>query len=135
MTASVTPLRLMTARVALLRVDETTDERRAEVRVFLQWEGEDHVGVTVGGPATSARAALVAEATLRAVASIDDEEYRLVDASATRSGGADIALVVVDDPEGDRPLVGTAVIDDDNRQVAYAKAALDAVNRRLARDA
>jgi len=69
------------------------------------------------------------------VESIDDEIYRLVDASSTRSGGADIALVVVEDPEGERPLVGTAVIDADNRQVAYAKAALDAVNRRLTRRA
>ena len=75
----------------------------------------------------------MATATLRAVASLDDEDYRLVDASTTRSGGADIAIVVVEDPDGERPLVGTAVIDDDNRQVAYAKAALDAVNRRLSR--
>ena len=133
MTASVTPLRLETARVALIRVDETTDERRAEVRVFLQWEAEDHVGIVAGDPAASARGHLVATATLRAVASLDDEDYHLMDASTTRSGGADIAIVVVEDPDGERPLVGTAVIDDDNRQVAYAKAALDAVNRRLSR--
>ncbi|MFH1105399.1 MAG: hypothetical protein V1757_10740 [Actinomycetota bacterium] len=135
MTASVTPLRLETARVALIRVDETTDERRAEVRVFLQWEAEDHVGIVAGDPAASGRGHLVATATLRAVASVDDEDYRLMDASTTRSGGADIAIVVVEDPDGERPLVGTAVIDDDNRQVAYAKAALDAVNRRLSRHA
>ena len=135
MTASVTPLRLETARVALIRVDETTEEQRAEVRVFLHFDGEDHVGVVSGEPASGGRAHLVATATLRAVESIDDEIYRLVDASSTRSGGADIALVVVEDPEGERPLVGTAVIDADNRQVAYAKAALDAVNRRLARRA
>ncbi|OFW54176.1 MAG: hypothetical protein A2146_03440 [Actinobacteria bacterium RBG_16_67_10] len=133
MTASVTPLRLETARVALIRVDETTDERRAEVRVFLQLEGEEHVGVVVGDPAASARASLVAQATLRAVTSLDDEDYHLVDTSTAQSGGAEIALVVVEDPEGVRPLVGTTVIDDDNRQVAYAKAALDAVNRRLSR--
>lgn len=135
MTASVTPLRLETARIALIRVDETTDERRAEVRVFLQWEGEEHVGVAAGDPASASRGNLVASATLRAITTLDDEEYRLVDTSTTRSGGADIALVVVEDPQGDRPLVGTTVIDDDNRQVAYAKAALDAVNRRLSRHA
>jgi hypothetical protein len=54
-----------------------------------------------------------------------------VDASTTRSGGSDIALVVVSDPDSTRPLVGTAVVDDDNRQVAFAKATLDAVNRRI----
>lgn len=133
MTASITPLRLETARVALVRVDETTDERRAEVRVFLQWEGEEHVGVVAGDPASAGRSNLVASATLRAVASLDDQDYRLVDTSTTRSGGSDIALVVVEDPDGDRPMVGTAVIDEDNRQVAFAKASLDAVNRRLAR--
>ena len=67
------------------------------------------------------------------MASLDDQDYRLVDTSTTRSGGSDIALVVVEDPDGDRPMVGTAVIDEDNRQVAFAKASLDAVNRRLAR--
>ena len=133
MTASVTPLRLETARVALVRVDETTDEQRAEVRVFLQFDGDDHVGIVAGDPASTGRAHLVASATLRAVASVDDEDYRLVDTTTTTSGGASIALVVVEDPDGGRPLVGTAVIDDDNRQVAYAKAALDSVNRRLAR--
>jgi len=39
--------------------------------------------------------------------------------------------VVVEDPETERVLVGTALLDNDNRQVAYAKAALDAVNRSL----
>ncbi len=134
MTASVTPLRLETARVALVRVDETTDEHRAEVRVFLQFDGEDHVGVAAGDPAAATRAHLVATATLRAIASVDEDEYRLVDASSARSGGSDIALVVVEDPTGERPLVGTAVVDDDNRQVGFAKAALDAVNRRLSRN-
>ena len=131
MTASVTPLRLETARVALLRVDETTDERRAEVRVFLQWEGEDHVGVVAGDPAASGRAGLVAAATLRAVASLDDQDYRPADTPPAQSGAPTIALVVVEDPDGRRPLVGTPVIDERNRQLPFDKASLDAVNRRL----
>ncbi|HLE39148.1 MAG TPA: hypothetical protein VJA44_05795 [Acidimicrobiia bacterium] len=131
MTASVTNLRLETARFALLRVEESTDERRAEVRVMLVWEGKEHVGVAAGTPADSERPSLVAAATLNALAFIDDE-YRLIDTSTSWAGGLDVAMVVVEDPEGDRPLIGTAVLDDDNRQVAFAKAALDAVNRRIA---
>jgi len=131
MTASVTPLRTDTARVALLRVDESTEEHRAEVQVVLQWEGEQHAGDAAGDPGAGSRPRLVAAATLRAVESIGDADYRLIDASTTRSGGSDIALVVVAEPDTVRPLVGTAVVDEDNRQVAFAKATLDAVNRRI----
>jgi len=133
MTASVTPLRTDTSRVSLLRVDESTEEHRAEVQVILQWEGEQHVGESGGDPGAGSRPRLVAAATLRAIESMDDFEYRLVDASTTRSGGSDIALVVVAEPDIERPLVGTAVVDDDNRQVAFARATLDAVNRRFGR--
>jgi hypothetical protein len=133
MTASVTPLRLEAARVSLVRVDETTDALRAEVRVFLQLEGEESVGVISGDPAAAARSGLVAGAALRAIASLDDADYDLIDTTTALAGGVTVAIVVVDDPEGRRPLIGSAVIDADNRQVAFAKAALDAVNRRLAR--
>lgn len=131
MTASVTTLRTETARISLVRIDEKTEEHRAEVQVILHWDGDDHVGESAGDPAAGIRPRLVAAATLRAVELIDDFEFRLVDASTTRSGGSDIALVIVHDPEGTRPLVGTAVVDEDNRQVAFAKATLDAVNRRI----
>jgi hypothetical protein len=131
MTASITTLRTDTARVTLLRVDESTEEHRAQVHVFLQWDGEPHVGDSAGDPGAGARPRLVAAATLRAIEAFDDAAFRLVDASTTRSGGSDIALVVVTETDGGRPLVGTAVVDDDNRQVAFAKATLDAVNRRI----
>jgi hypothetical protein len=131
MTASITTLRTDTARASLLRVDESTEEHRAEVHVTIQWESEQHVGESGGDPAAGFRPRLVAAATLRAIESMDDAEYQLVDASTTRSGGADIALVVVTEEHSDRLLVGTAVIDDDNHQMAFAKATLDAVNRRL----
>jgi hypothetical protein len=131
MTASVTTLRTDTARISLLRIDEKTEEHRAEVQVVLHWEGDEHMGESAGDPAAGLRPRLVAAATLRAVESLDDFEFRLVDASTTRSGGSDIALVVVAETDSPRPLVGTAVVDDDNRQVAFAKATLDAVNRRI----
>ena len=131
MTASITTLRTETARISLLRVEETTDEHRARVAVVLRWEGSEHVGGADGEPGAGQRPRLLAAATLRAIESIDGEGFDLVDASTTRSGGSDIALVVVSEEGEDRPLIGTAVVDDDNRQVAFAKAALDAVNRRL----
>lgn len=133
MTASVTTLRVETARLTLLRVDESTDERRAEVRVTLAWEGKEHTGTAAGAPADSERPTLVAAATLDALAFIDDE-FRLIDTAGSWAGGFEVAMVVVHDTEDERPLVGTAVLDDDNRQVAYAKATLDAVNRRLGHD-
>jgi len=130
MTASVTNLRVETARLALIRVEESTDEHHAEVRVTLAWEGKEHVGVASGVPADAERPTLVAAATLDALAFIDDE-YRLIDTATSWAGGFDVAMVVVGAPDEDRPLVGTAVLDADNRQVAFAKAALDAVNRRI----
>jgi hypothetical protein len=130
MTASVTNLRVETARLALVRVEESTDERRAEVRVTLSWAGKEHVGSAAGSPANAERSNLVAAATLDALAFIDDE-YRLIDTATSWAAGFDVAMVMVHDPEDVRPLVGTAVLDADNRQVAFAKAALDAVNRRI----
>jgi hypothetical protein len=130
MTASVTSLRVETARVALIRVVEMTDERHTEVRVTLRWEGHEHVGSSTGLPADSERPSLVAAATLDAISALADE-YTLIDATPAWAGGLDVAMVVVDYPESEHPLVGTAVLDAGNRQVAYAKATLDAVNRSL----
>ena len=130
MTASVTSLRVDTARVALIRVVEMTDERHTEVRVTLRWEGHEHVGSSTGLPADAERPSLVAAATLDAITPLADN-YQLVDATPAWAGGLDVAMVVVHDPESEQPLVGTAVLDAGNRQVAYAKATLDAINRSL----
>ena len=132
MTASVTSLRTDTARVALIRVVEMTDDQHAEVRVTLRWEGREHVGTSTGTPAHADRPALVAAATLDAVAALEGE-FQLVDATPAWAGGHDVALVVVADPEEERTLVGTALLEGDNRQIAFARATLDAVNRSLGR--
>ena len=42
-----------------------------------------------------------------------------------------VALVSVEDPKLDQPLVGAAVMPDDNLQLGFARATLDAVNRRI----
>lgn len=132
-TAAVTPLRTGTARSAIVRVDEATEEHRAYVTVVLEWDGTEHEGEATGDPSAATRDFLVASATLSAVDSISEGRagFQPLDVSHVTSGDTPIALVVVNDPDVDRPLVGTAVIDRSNHQIAVAKAALDAVNRRL----
>ncbi|WKZ83676.1 MAG: hypothetical protein QY307_05395 [Acidimicrobiia bacterium] len=130
MTASVTPIHLGTARLALMRVDESTDETAARVRVTLAWDGDEHAGTSDGSPSDRRRPALVAAATLDAVAFLGGG-FTLVDTATTRVGGADVALVAVDDLEDGRRLFGTAQMEADNRQVAFARATLDAINRIL----
>lgn len=120
--------------MAILRVDELTEEGRAEVSVALEWDGEEYVGEAVGEPAASQRPLLVVVAALRAMAAIAGEsaDFRPADVALIDAGGVPVAMVVVEDPEAARPLVGTSVIEGDNHQIAAARAVLDAVNRRLA---
>ena len=137
-TAHVTTIRpatnLSPARAAIVRVDEATGVDRTDVIVTLAQDGTDFRGESSGLPGGAQRLGLVATATLEAVHEMTKGKtgYRLVDFATTRAGGADIALAVVLDPDDvDHPLVGTAVIERDNRHVAAARATLDAINRRL----
>lgn len=134
MTASVTSLRADTARLAIDRVDESTTDHRADVTVTLQWDGADHIGEASGSPAAANRPLLVAEATLRAIAGAGVREFAAIEAQVTKAAGSEVALVAVEDPLLTHPLIGTAVIPAGNYQLGFAKAALDAVNRRIATD-
>lgn len=131
MTASVTSLRAETARLAIERVDETTSDRRADVSVTLHWDGADHTGDASGTPAAVQRPLLVAQATLRAIAGTGIRAFDAIEATVTKTAGMEVALVAVDDPLLDEPLIGTAVIPAGNLQLGFARAALDAVNRRI----
>jgi hypothetical protein len=132
MTASVTSLRAETARLSIDRVDESTSDHRADVTVTLHWDGTDHTGDASGSPAAAHRPLLVAEATLRAIAGAGIREFTAIEAHVTQAAGSEVALVAVDDPLLTQPLIGTAVIASGNYQLGFAKAALDAVNRRIA---
>lgn len=134
MTASVTSLRADTARLSIDRVDESTSDHRADVTVTLRWDGADHAGEASGSPAAANRPLLVAEATLRAIAGAGVREFKAIEASVTKAAASEVALVAVEDPLLTQPLIGTAVIPAGNYQLAFAKAALDAVNRRIAAD-
>ena len=132
MTASITALRTETARIGIVRVDEVTHDSHADVSVVVSWDGREHVGEAQGSPAADARPLLVAAATLRAVVSVTDHalSFRARDAAMVHSADLDIAVVVVE--EDGEPRTGSAVIESGNLQIAFARATLDAINRRLA---
>jgi hypothetical protein len=134
MTASVTSLRADTARLSIRCVDESTNDHRADVSVSLHWDGAEHTGDASGSPAAANRPLLVAEATLRAIAGAGIRQFTAIEATITKAAGSEVALVAVEDPLLTQPLIGTAVIPAGNFQLGFARAALDAVNRRLAAD-
>jgi hypothetical protein len=131
MTASVTSLRVETPRTTIERVDESTTPDRSEVSVTLHWDGGSHTGVASGPPTASFRPLLVAHATLAALQRAGLREFSAIEATVTEPAGTQVALVAVEDPELEDPLIGTAVMPDDNRQLGFARATLDAVNRRI----
>lgn len=134
MTASVTTLRADTARAAISQIDETTSHHKADVSVALHLNGSDHRGDSSGPPDSVIRPLLLAEATLHALAAAGYRDFTALEASLTAAAEAPIALVAVDDPLLTQPLVGTAVVTAGNTQLAFAKATLDAVNRRIDAD-
>lgn len=131
MTASVTSLRTETARTAIERVDESTSHDSAAVTVILHWDGSDHVGEAAGPPSAALRPLLVARATLRALSSAGVREFEAIEASTTETAGVLVAVVAAADPLLTNPLIGTAVMPDDNAQLGFARATLDAINRRI----
>jgi hypothetical protein len=133
MTSPVAALHLGTARPSLLRVDETTDRDGATVTVTMSWDGDRHVGTAGGDAAAAHRPTLVATATLRAVSAAATDDYTVTATSIGHVGPEAVAMVLVHGSSEQRPLIGAAVIESDNHPIAFARAALDAVNRRVRR--
>jgi len=131
MTASISSIRTDSPRSAIDRVDESTSDDSAAVTVVLHWDGADHVGEASGPPGAAVRPLLVARATLKALTSGGSREFEAIEASVTETAGTSVALVAVSDPLLTNPLIGTAVMPDDNEQLGFARATLDAVNRQL----
>lgn len=131
MAASITALRADTARMGVVRVDETTHDSHADVSVVVAWDGREHVGEAQGSPSAAARPLLVATATMRALVSATDHAlgFQAVDAGVVERGGLEIAITVVE--ELGEPRTGSAPIRQGNLQMAVVRATLDAVNRRL----
>jgi len=131
MTASITALRTDTGRTAIDRVDESTSHDGAAVTVVLHWDGADHIGEVVGPPSAALRPLMVARATLQALWSAGGREFEAIEASTTVTAGVVVAVVAVADPLLTTPIIGTAVMPDDNAQLGFARATLDAINRRI----
>ena len=134
MTASVTSLRVETPRTSIDSVHESTDSDHAEVHVSLHWDGRNHTGQSSGPPMAAGRPMLIAQATLAALQEAGMREFHAIDASITHTAGIQVALVAVRDALLTQPLIGTAVMPDDNMQLGFARATLDAVNRRIESD-
>ncbi len=122
-------------RTVLRAVDDHTGTERAAVRVTLTRAGADSVGRAEGGIASVARARLVASATLAALAHLVPAaaSFEFDTAQIVTVGRAPIALVTLVRvaPPAEERHVGAAVVRERGDADAFARAVLDATNRRL----
>jgi hypothetical protein len=133
-TPATTSARLAPARVRVLGVQASSIELRTSIRVTLEL-GEQTTGYAEGAAATTIRPRLVATATLDALRQLVPAAdcFDVVGAELIRVGNLEVALVTVVavDLPLEQHLAGSAIVrhgvDD-----AIVRAALDAVNRRLA---
>ena len=125
----------MNARPAIVRLDESSDNGGAQVRVTLEWGEDRYSGEAAGDTDSEARPRLIGEATLRAVEQVSSGGLRLeLEAIATTDlGAARIALPQVRIRDTEHVLVGTALVDERDEGMATVKAVLDAINRPLTR--
>ncbi len=123
----------MTARPAIVRLDESPDQNVFRVRVTLEWGDDRYHGEASGELDVSARPRLIGEATLRAVEQVSSGGLKLELAAiaTTDLGAARIALAQVRIRETAHVLVGTAIVDEMDSGMATVKAVLDAINRPL----
>lgn len=122
------------ARVTIGGIAVDRRNLRCEVRVTLSQGGEESVGTAEGTIAPSARARLVAQATLDAlrhlVPAVDAADIET--ATIARVGPRDVAVttVVFMNPPVEEFASGSALVRE-SEQDAVARSVLDALNRRL----
>jgi len=121
-------------RPALVDVSENLEGSTAEVTVTLRWEDSLLIGKSSGAAASSMRARQVAEATLEAVKqaihSSAAAAISSMDVPILGSRQVAVAQVVLVTESGERTLIGSALVEDDERR-AVVRAVLDALNRLL----
>ncbi len=125
----------MQGRAALATIDEHTDGEVTRVRVTLAWNDQAFAG-EAGGPAgQEARPRLVGEATLRAAEQLLEGHlgFDLMATATTDLGTARVAMAQIGVKGSSEPLVGSALIRQNDPGSATAKAVLDAINRMLAK--
>ena len=125
----------MNGRPAIVRLDESSEDGSAQVRVTLEWGDDRYMGEAGGDPDPEDRPRLIGEATLRAVERVSSGGLRLELAAiaTTDLGAARIALAQVRIRDTKHVLVGTALVDERDEGMATVKAVLDAINRPLGR--
>lgn len=121
-------------RPALVDVAESLDGARSQVTVTLRWEESLLVGKTTGAAASATRPRQIAEATLEAVRQAIQPQAALgmssMDIANLGSRRVAIAQVVLVTESGERMLIGSAYVEDDETR-AVVRAVLDALNRLL----
>lgn len=122
----------MTARPALVRIEQLADEATAHVFITLSWHDHEYQGEAIGSPEESARPRLLGEATLRAVEALSPQRISIaLEAIATTSlGESQVAMAQVEIGESGA-LVGSAMLQSNDPSAAPVRAVLDAVNRKL----
>lgn len=122
------------SRPALADVAESTDGNRIEVTVTLKWKERLLVGQATGAAAVATRWRHIAEATLEAVRQAIHSDIGLgvssMDITTLGSRRLAISQVVVVTESGERLLIGSAYVEDDESR-AVVRSVLDALNRLL----
>lgn len=122
------------SRPALADVAEAIDGNRIEVTVTLKWKERLLVGQSTGAAATTTRWRHIAEATLEAVRQALQSDIGLgitsMDVTTLGSRRLAIAQVVVVTESGERLLIGSAYVEDEESR-AVVRSVLDALNRLL----
>lgn len=117
---------VLTARPVLLQVNVTEDTSSVVAEAHLQIGNTVHKGVAArsGGEIEHASAS----ATLRAVELAKSVAMSIAEVMYAQAGHAQVAVVVVEMSGMRRPLTGSALVDVAPED-AFARAALDAINR------
>lgn len=123
----------MSNRPALVRIEQNDGGGEARVVIALAWEDREYLGTATGPTGDESRPRLLGEATLRALEALSSNRVPFaLDAIATADlGDSRIAMAKVLMGDGD-PLVGNALVSDEEPGAAPVRAVLDALNRQLA---
>ncbi|KKM09842.1 hypothetical protein SY88_16765 [Clostridiales bacterium PH28_bin88] len=123
------------ARPQLGGIELSTSGIQAEAKVTVFFNGEPFEGKVLGPNVVKNRLRLVAMAALGAVEAFlgGTARFMLEDVQKVSFAGREVIMVGVSlvTPRGEDTLLGTAMSSGDDRE-AVARAALDAMNRRLA---
>ena len=122
------------SRPAIADVAESIDGNRTEVTVTLKWKERLLVGQATGAASSATRWRHIAEATLEAIRQAIHHDIGLgvssMDLTILGSRRLAIAQIVIVTETGERMLIGSAYVDDDESR-AVVRSVLDAMNRLL----